>query len=71
VTVRRNVAILTPIAAPTVFRLFPTDQGRFAESAGWRVLVGALWSAIPVLSLQLIYKTVWLGRLRRAAGSAR
>jgi hypothetical protein len=71
-----NVAVLAPIAVPTVFRLFPTDQGRFAESQGWRVLVGALWLAILVLSilglfhplrysavllLQLIYKSVWLG----------
>lgn len=70
-----NIAILTPIAAPTVFRLFPTDQARFAESAGWRVLVGALWSGIlvlsilgllhplrysPVLLLQLVYKSIWL-----------
>jgi hypothetical protein len=71
-----NIAILAPIAAPTVFRLFPTDQPGFAESGGWRVLVGAPWSAIlilsvlglfhpfrysPVLLLQSIYKCVWLG----------
>lgn len=70
-----NIAILTPIAVPTVFRLFPTDQARFTESAGWRVLVGSLWSGIlvlsilglfhplrysPVLLLQLIYKSAWL-----------
>ena len=70
-----NIAILAPIAVPTVFRLFPTDQARFAESAGWRVLVGALWAGIlvlsilglfhplrysPVLLLQLVYKSVWL-----------
>ena len=70
-----NIISLLPIAVPTVFRLFPTDQARFEESAGWRVLVGALWTGIlvlsilglfqplrlsPVLLLQLIYKLVWL-----------
>ena len=70
-----NVVILVPIALPTVFRLFPTDQSRFTESEGWRILVGALWSAIlllsifglfqplrssPVLVLQVIYKSIWL-----------
>ena len=52
-----------------------TDQGVFAESAGWRTLVGSLWLAILVCSLlgvrwpdsflwllvfQVIYKSVWL-----------
>jgi hypothetical protein len=70
-----NLVVLLPIAIPTLFRLYPTDQGRFEESAGWRVLVGALWTAIlvlsvlglfaplrysPVLVLQLIYKSLWL-----------
>jgi hypothetical protein len=70
-----NLLVLLPIAVPTLLRLYPTDQGRFAESAGWRVLVGALWTAIlvlsilglyaplrysPVLVLQLIYKTLWI-----------
>ena len=70
-----NIALLVPIAMPTVFRLLPTDQARFEESAGWRVLVGSLWFAIlvlsvlglfqplrysPVLLLQLIYKSLWL-----------
>jgi hypothetical protein len=70
-----NLVVLLPIAIPTLFRVYPTDQGRFEESAGWRVLVGALWTAIlvlsvlglyaplrysPVLVLQLIYKTLWL-----------
>jgi hypothetical protein len=70
-----NIVILVPIAVPTVFRSFPTDQGRFVESAGWRILVGGLWSGIlvlsilglgqplrysPVLLLQLIYKSIWL-----------
>jgi hypothetical protein len=70
-----NISILVPIGVPTVFRLFPTDQGRFAESEGWRILVGALWTGIlvlsvlglfqplrfsPVLLLQVIYKSIWL-----------
>ena len=70
-----NIALLVPIAMPTVFRLLPTDQARFEESAGWRVLVGSLWFPIlvlsvlglfqplrysPVLLLQLIYKSLWL-----------
>jgi hypothetical protein len=70
-----NLLVLLPIAVPTLLRLYPTDQGRFEESAGWRTLVGALWTAIlvlsalglyaplrfsPVLVLQLIYKTLWL-----------
>ena len=70
-----NIVVLGPISIATVFRLFPTDQARFEESAGWRVLAGAVWmSAVvlsvlglfhplrysPVLLLQLIYKPVWL-----------
>ena len=43
-----NIVVLVPIAIPTVFRLFPRDQHRFEESAGWRVLVGSLWSSIAV-----------------------
>ncbi len=71
-----NVLILLPIAIPTLLRLFETAQGRFDESAGWRILVGALWTGIlvlsllglrsplvwsPVLVLQVIYKSLWLG----------
>jgi hypothetical protein len=70
-----NLAVLVPIAIPTLLSLFATDQERFEESAGWRMLVGSLWFAIlvlsvlgllqplrysPVLLLQLIYKSVWL-----------
>ena len=70
-----NLLVLLPIALPTLLRLYPTDQGRFEESAGWRTLAGALWTAIlvlsalglyaplrfsPVLVLQVIYKTLWL-----------
>jgi hypothetical protein len=70
-----NILVLLPIAVPTLLGLYPTDQGKFEESAGWRVLVGALWTAIlvlsvlglyaplrysPVLVLQVIYKTLWL-----------
>ncbi len=70
-----NLALLLPIAVPTLLRISRTDQGRFPESAGWRVLVGSLWTGIlvlsalglrdplrnsPVLLLQLIDKTLWL-----------
>jgi hypothetical protein len=70
-----NLAILLPIAVPTILRSHCTDQGCFPESPGWRVLVGSLWTAImilsalglhepvrfsPVLLLQLIYKSLWL-----------
>jgi hypothetical protein len=70
-----NLPVLVPIAVPTLLRLYPTDQGLFEESTGWRTLVGALWTAIlvlsalglyaplrysPVLALQVIYKTLWL-----------
>jgi hypothetical protein len=52
-----------------------TDHGVFAESAGWRTLVGSLWLAILALSVlgvrqpeaflwllafQVFYKSVWL-----------
>lgn len=71
-----NILILVPIAIPTLLRLGDAAQGRFDESAGWRTLVGALWTAIlvlsllglraplvycPVLLLQVIYKGLWLG----------
>ncbi len=70
-----NILILLPIAVPTVFGLVRTDQRRFDESAGWRIITGALWTAIlvlsvlglrapliysPVLLLQWIYKSIWL-----------
>lgn len=70
-----NLAVLLPTAVPTLLRICRTDQGCFPESAGWRVLVGSLWTAItvlsalglrdpmrysPVLLLQLIYKSLWL-----------
>ena len=70
-----NLLVLLSIGVPTLLRLYPTEQGKFEESAGWRVLVGALWTAIlvlsaldlyaplrhsPVLVLQVIYKTLWL-----------
>lgn len=70
-----NILCLLPIAIPTVFHLFPTDQGRFEESAGWRILMGGFWTGSlvlcilglfqpllysPLLLLQLIYKAIWL-----------
>lgn len=70
-----NILVLLPVAVPTLLRLFPTEEGRFVESAGWRILVGSLWTGIlllsflglreplrfsPVLFLQVIYKSLWL-----------
>jgi hypothetical protein len=70
-----NILILVPIAVPTLLGLFDTAQGAFEESAGWRVLVGSLWTAIlvgsilglfapvtyaPLLLMQVIYKSLWL-----------
>ena len=70
-----NILILVPIALGTLWKPSFTDQGAFPESAGWRMLVGALWSGILACSvlgaiwpssflwllvLQVIYKSVWL-----------
>ena len=70
-----DLLVFLPIAVSTLLRLYPTDKGRFEESAGWWVLEGALWTAILVFSglglyaplryslmlfLQVIYKTLWL-----------
>jgi hypothetical protein len=70
-----NILILVPIAIPTLFKLFPTDQSRFENSAGWRTIVGSFWLAILIVSVlgifsplafsgvlvvQLIYKFCWL-----------
>lgn len=46
-----NIAPLILIAIPTIFKLFPTDESKFQESEGWRILVGTLWFAILVLSV--------------------
>jgi hypothetical protein len=68
-----NILILVPIG--TLLKPSLTDHGVFAESAGWRTLVGSLWvgilacSALGVvwpssfawlLVFQVIYKSVWL-----------
>ena len=70
-----DILILVPIGFGTLFRSSVTDQGVFAESAGWRTLVGSLWLAILAMSLlgvrqpeaflwllafQVFYKSVWL-----------
>ena len=70
-----NILILIPIALSTLLDLWDTAQGTFDESAGWRVLVGSLWTAIlvgsvlglfaplvyaPLLLMQVIYKSLWL-----------
>jgi hypothetical protein len=69
------VIVLIPIAIPTLFDLYPTDEDKFPDSRGWSSLVGSLWTGIlflsllglfypfqmvPVLILQIIYKSIWL-----------
>lgn len=74
-----NVAVLVPIGSLTLFggerggRL--ASQGKFPESAGFRTILGSLWTAIligsvvgllfpvpmaPLLMVQVGYKTLWL-----------
>jgi hypothetical protein len=70
-----NILILVPIGFGTLLKASLTDHGVFAESEGWRTLVGSLWvgilacSALGVvwpssfawlLVFQVIYKSVWL-----------
>lgn len=70
-----NILILVPVGLGTLLKGSVTDQGAFAESAGWRTLVGSLWlgilacsilgifwpaSFVWLLVLQIIYKSVWL-----------
>ncbi len=70
-----NILILAPIGFGTLLRPSVTDHGAFAESAGWRTLVGSLWLAILacsvlgvmrpaallwLLGFQVIYKAIWL-----------
>jgi hypothetical protein len=70
-----NILILIPVGFGTLLKASVTDQAAFAESAGWRTLVGALWIAILACSVlgvlqpagflwllvfQVIYKSVWL-----------
>ena len=74
-----NIAVLVPIGSLTLFggeqggRL--ACQGKFPESAGFRTILGSLWTAIlvgsvvglfspvpmaPLLMAQVVYKTLWL-----------
>ena len=74
-----NILVLTPIGLMTLLggerggRL--ACQGKFPESAGFRTILGSLWTAIligsviglrfpvpmsPLLLIQVIYKTLWL-----------
>jgi hypothetical protein len=70
-----NILILVPIGFGTLLKPSLTDHGVFAESAGWRTLVGSLWvgilacsalgvvwpsSFVCLLLFQVIYKSVWL-----------
>ncbi len=74
-----NILVLVPIGLMTLLggerggRL--ACQGKFPESAGFRTILGSLWTAIligsvlgvfypvtmsPLLLIQVIYKTLWL-----------
>ncbi len=74
-----NILVLIPIGLLTFFggeqggRI--ACQGKFPESAGFRTILGSLWTAIligsvlglfypvtmtPLLVIQVIYKTLWL-----------
>lgn len=70
-----NIIVLLPVALPTLLGLYLVDQGSFNESQGWRMLVGAMWTSIlilsifgffntkqfsPLLVMQVIYKFLWL-----------
>ncbi len=74
-----NIIVLVPIALMTLFGGEPggqlASQGKFPESAGFRTILGSLWTAIligsvlglvwpvpmsPLLLIQVIYKTLWL-----------
>lgn len=70
-----NILILVPIALGTLTKSWPTDQGAFPESPGWRTLTGSLWTSILACSalglvwpasfvwlpvFQVIYKSIWL-----------
>ena len=46
-----NILILVPIGFGTLLKPSLTDHGVFAESAGWRTLVGSLWVAILACSV--------------------
>jgi hypothetical protein len=74
-----NVLVLVPIGLLTLFGGERGGQiacqGKFPESAGFRTILGSLWTAIligsvlglfypvlmsPLLLIQVIYKTLWL-----------
>jgi hypothetical protein len=72
-----NIAILAPVCHAMFFGggVATVFEGKVAESAGLRLLVGSLWLAIllasiaglrwqaffaPLLVVQIIYKAVWL-----------
>jgi hypothetical protein len=70
-----NIVVLAPVVAATMFRLYPIDGGRFAESEGWRKYTASLWFGILALSVfglfhplrfsivlvfQVVQKSLWL-----------
>jgi hypothetical protein len=46
-----NILVLAPVVVATVFRLYPIDGGRFAESEGWRTFTASLWFGYLALSV--------------------
>jgi len=46
-----NIFILVSVGFGTLLKPSVTDQGAFAESTGWRTLVGSLWLAILACSV--------------------
>lgn len=74
-----NIVILVPVGLLTLLGGAAggqgVSQGKFAESEGFRTILGSLWTAIlvgsilglffpvamsPILVIQVIYKTLWL-----------
>lgn len=74
-----NIIVLIPVGLMTLFGAERggqlATQGKFPESAGFRTILGSLWTAIligsvvglfypvpmsPLLLIQVIYKTLWL-----------
>jgi hypothetical protein len=70
-----NIILLVPVSLGTLFNVKKAVRPVFEESAGYRTLSGAVWTAIlilsviglfypvkfsPVLVVQVAYKLLWL-----------